>query len=338
MAGRQKRPRATSIGAKSVSDVIGRLASAEEQFLQQDFLAAALPGGTAGIRIAGALCKVSLIPADFAGFGVFRPLDFTRAQLVRSATLAERGRFLSLFPAVRLIACQRDGGRWQCSSGSIGDGRFEIAGLAPVELAEEVQTFDMLTCRYDGLHFWFDEHDARHDFGSAAYLRNCLAQMLPPAELSRPGLTAEEHAAYEYVYWTQLHPGEAAEGMLTPAARRASAIAPQGAPHDPDPARARLRATLSHAGAQLIDFVERGDVYSVTFTVGGQRHTSTVDKQNLTVQVAGICLSGEDEKFDLGSLVGVLREAEGGVLRVGDQGMPEEQYWQVHPRRGEREA
>lgn len=77
------------------------------------------------------------------------------------------------------------------------------------------------------------------------------------------------------------------------------------------PARQPRASALAHAGADLCDFTDVEDSYRVTFTVDGHRHVSVVSKADLTVQSAGICLSGEDEKFDLNSLVGVLRE--GGV-------------------------
>ena len=76
--------------------------------------------------------------------------------------------------------------------------------------------------------------------------------------------------------------------------------------------RLRLRDNLSHAGARLVDYLERTDSFRVTYLVDGQQYTSSVDKRDLTVQSAGICLDGTDRNFDLASLVGVLREGQRG--------------------------
>jgi hypothetical protein len=98
-----------------------------------------------------------------------------------------------------------------------------------------------------------------------------------------------------------------------------------------------LSSNLSHAGAQLIEYLERGDSYRVTYSIDGRRFTSSVNKEDLSVQVAGVCLSGADQLFDLASLVGVLREGEQGhgLVRVGPDGgaMDEDHYWRVHPPR-----
>jgi hypothetical protein len=170
-----------------------------------------------------------------------------------------------------------------------------------------------------------------------------LDETVEPSSLGRPGLTAEERAAYEVNFWEHVEPagrGHDDGPPRNPPHRRRTGRTLDPPPEDlaADPVQARLRANLSHAGARLIDYLERSDSYRVTYSIGGRQHTASVAKNDLTIQVAGICLSGEDRKFDLGSLVGVLREAERGgeIVPVGDEndGMEEEDYWDAHPPRG----
>ncbi len=96
----------------------------------------------------------------------------------------------------------------------------------------------------------------------------------------------------------------------------------------------RLSEALEHAGGKLTSFVKRDEVFVVRYSVDGVEHVSTIQKDNLAVVSAGICLSGQDQHFDLASLVGVLREAEEGdqMVMVGEDGLNEEEYWRVHPR------
>jgi hypothetical protein len=302
--------------SKRLDDMLNRLAAAEEQFLAGEFLAQKFHGSQVQLRIAGIVCRLKAEPADFEGWGVFRPTSHSTARLLRPATLAERQRYLRLFPLLRLILCQRQPEHWFAVPAHQADTRFRIPGAVPVRLVEEAQLFEVIETRFDGTQCWFERADARRDPATAAYLRQALQEMVEPDRLSRPGLTAEERTAYAINYWPRL------EAQLE--AQR-------------DRTEERLREALSHAGAAFRGYLERDDGYRVEYEVDGQRHVSMVGKQDLGVQVAGICLSGEDQHFDLQSLVGVIREAQqvGDIVAVGEdnRGMEEEHYWRVHPPR-----
>lgn len=301
--------------SNDVTDTLNRLAAAEQRFLTGEFLAPVVCGGKVHVRIAGVLCTLAICPADFEGWGIFRPASVSDAALVRPATLAEQRRYLELFPLVRLVLAGKSDEQWLALPAHRGDSRFRVEGVIPVRLVEEASLFEVIEARFDGTQFWFAGPDSRWDPALANYLRQELGQLTPPDKLRRSGLTAEEREAYSLNYWPRYQAREEARRNRE---------------------EERLRGALAHAGAELKDYVERQDVYTVTYEVDGQRHVSAVSKKDLAVQVAGICLSGEDKNFDLQSLVGVIREAQGGagLVRVGDEnrGMPEEDYWRVHPR------
>jgi hypothetical protein len=297
--------------SQKITDALNRLAGAEQRFLASEFLAPVVSGGHVQVRIAGVICALKIQPADFAGWGVFRPVSHGEAKLVRQAKLAERQRYLELFPLVRLILIGQFESQWGAVPAHRGDSRFRIEGVIPVQLIEDAQPFEVIEARFDGAQFWYAGLDSRSNPATAQYLRQEMGKLTQPGQLERPGLTAEERAAYALMY------------SMSEEARR----------HREEE---RLRGALAHAGAELKAFVERQDVYTITYTVDGQQHVSAVSKKDLSVQVAGICLSGEDANFDLQSLVGVIREARGGhIVRVGHEnhGMAEEDYWRVHPPR-----
>jgi hypothetical protein len=269
--------------SRRIHDLLNRLAAEEERLLARDFLAPALRGGIVHVRIASIVCRFK-IEGGFEGWGVFRPTGTTAARLLRPATLAERRRYLQSLPLRRLILCHADRQSWLAWPAHQADHRFADTGLFPVRLMEEAQAFETIAARFDGVQCWFDSVDARADPSAAVYLREALRTMMPPEQVRRLGLTAEQRTAYAVAY-----------GLRREAER--------------DRTEDRLRAALAHAGGRLTGYLEREDGYRVEFEIDGRRHVSAVDKGDLTIQTAGICLSGQDRRFDLQSLVGVLREA-----------------------------
>ncbi len=170
-----------------VGDLLRRFAADEDEFLNREFFAPALSGGKVRVRIGGVICRIGIEPTDFQGWGVFQPVSHSEAMLVREASLGERRQYLDLLPMMRLIVCRRVGRVWFGSTASFGDTRIRLEGLAPVDLAEEVQLFDCIRTRYDGSRFWFDELDMSHDLAVSAYLRSTISQGGEPGSLRRVG-------------------------------------------------------------------------------------------------------------------------------------------------------
>ncbi|NES69179.1 MAG: hypothetical protein F6K24_30105, partial [Okeania sp. SIO2D1] len=91
----------------------------------------------------------------------------------------------------------------------------------------------------------------------------------------------------------------------------------------------QLREALEMGGGELHNFCDRSTYWQVEWvTRDGERHTSAIDKNDLTVVSAGIFLSGGDRHFDLQSLVGVVKEGrrkrEEGRREEGKKGRREE--------------
>ena len=271
-------------------DTFARLKQAEESFLKQEFLAPVTRGGKVRVKVSGISYELSITPPDFTGFGVFRPTTHRTAEYVRDASLSERGRYLTLFPEVKLVLCFRDKDHWFGIPANRGDTRFRITGVVPIIFADEGEQFETVSTRFDGKAFWFERVDSAKDPSIAAYLRTALHSLEDSANLSRPGLTPEEKAAYAVNFVKSEEEVRKCHAEQT---------------------EDRLRSALAHAGAELRGFLERDDVYRISYSVDGREHTSAISKEDLTVESAGICLDGMDRDFDLQSLVGVLREAAG---------------------------
>jgi hypothetical protein len=280
-----------------IDDLLNRLEAAEQGFAGSQFLAPLPAGAQVAVRIAGIICTLRIsrgLPPAFRGWAILRALSAAQAEFLRPASLAERAAYLALFPALRLVLLHPEGRSWLASPAQLADARFRLPEIMPVLLPEEgLERFDTISARFDGSRVWYDRRDPTRDPALGAYLREQITHLSPadhlppPAEnLHKRGLSAEERHAYT---------------LLREALRSARLTLVEE----------RLEEALNHAGARLHSYSERGGAYAVTYEVDGRQHTSLVNPGDLTILTAGICLSGEDQRFDLASLVGVLREASG---------------------------
>jgi len=268
-----------------------KLEAQEQSFVRREVLAPVLPGRGVTVRIAGIVCQLKIDDARFSGWAVLQPLGTNKARIVRKATRGEVQKYLELLPLVRLIVVARDKSTLHALPAQSDDKRFNLTKAVPVLLGEEsVQPFDAVVTRFDGCNFWFEQRDARHSPLLAAYLRQSWHEAVAPEQLQKKGLSLEEKAAYAWAW------------QATEAGRRRGE-------------EQRIAKALSHAQGKLLSFIEREDVYTVTYRVHERTHTSTVRKDDLSVLTSGICLSGRDADFDLTSLVGVMNEAQ----RIGHE-------------------
>ena len=290
--------------------LLDQLARAEDAFLRSTFVAPVTCGARVCVRVEGISWQLTVLPAGHEGWSVLQPINATHARALRPAGLGQVREYLELFPAVSLVLCERRRGTWWALLAEEYGRRYETDRPMPVHLAGDAQLFDTVRARWDGARFLYESRHPRRDPSVAAYLRESLADGRETEALQKRTLTVRERKAYAWQRWL-------VEQNLR------------------DSTESRLRAAVAHADGRFQAFVERGDAFSVTFGVDGETHVASIRKADLSVMVAGICLSGEDEKFDLSSLVSVIREGQAGeIVRVDDEdGLPVEVYREVHPPR-----
>lgn len=272
------------------NNLFDKLAAEENKFFSSEFLSPVLTNQPIRVRIAGIVVNLKVsTPKNFQGWGIFSPISHKEAKFIKDPSMSEKKRYLDLFPTLRFIICRRTDEIWQGIPAHQSDTRFKITGLVPIHLMEGIQLFDVVQTRFDGVNCWFEDIDSKHSLKTANYLRECLNKLLEPDKIDILGLTQEEKDAYLMAY------GPALEADIE--AKK-------------DKNEERIKKALNIAGAVYRSYIERGNTYTIEYTVGRENHRSVINKNNFQIQSAGICLSGGDRAFDLTSLVGVIKEGQ----------------------------
>lgn len=306
--------------------LIARLTREGQKLLEREIIAPLLPGGRIRTRVNGLVYEFK--PREhFVGWGRFRPRNEREADLLGEALPWERGAYLELFPALRVILLwpepsRRIAGTWLALpyNESDADQRFGF-GMEPLPLllcdpTGGAERFERVIARVDGRVLWFEGPDTLADPTHAEWLRDASARETNEDFL--PGLAATERRALLYWRIRQLE-------LALPERIRLS----EQLPHQPRQEQrawlsrldkqidleSKLRHALAKADATLHSFSEvaapDGSLQQliVEWSEHGRarRYRSALDPL-LTVVSSGICLSGRDHDFDLTSLVGVMTD------------------------------
>ncbi len=323
--------------------LVARLSKEGNTLLQREIIAPLLPEGKIRTRLGGMVYQFKP-KSEFSGWGRFRPLNEREVEPLGEAQPWERGGYLELFPALRIILLwpatdARWPGTWWAIPFNDSDARQRFGFSAeprPVFLCDPTngaERFERVIARVDGGALWFDGPDALGDPTHAEWLRDTAAQSAAP-ERFLPGLTGSERQAL--LFW-QIHQLEIA---MEPVRRQQAEAERKRAQAEHERrnelyhhnrkaqlswlrdarARGKLEANLRHAltkaDAVLHSYSElpgsdgSSDQIVVEWSEQGKtyRYRSTVNA-HLAVVSSGICLSGRDRDFDLTSLVKVMTDS-----------------------------
>ena len=265
---------------RSALDLIAALARDEAALAGREFLVPLAQGGRARLRLRGLICDLAVAGAR-AGWWLCRARDARSAEIVGEALPWQRGDYLALWPELRLVLIEPlRHGDWLALPYNASDAarRFGLAGPVVARLVEGGQPFERIVGRVERATIWYDAPDRRADPAVAEALRAALDG---GRALHRPAALGEgERAAYALL-----------------AGRQAS-----------QRTDVQLRAALAIGGATLVGYEWAGDLLRVTWERGGQRSVALL-APDLAIVSAGVCLSGQDRRFDLASVVGVVRDA-----------------------------
>jgi len=275
----------------NIRDLLGQISAEQNQLKQTQFIAPRPQNARVRVRSRGLVYTFIPQPEDFEGWGIFQPISDREAKLIEEADFFQISEYLEALPQLRVWLADRLSGKtWLAYPTNESDAqqRFSVAKPVIVRLVTEADRFDTAIIRYDGCSWWFHEVDRRADPEASEQLQAAFTNIVDPQELRFKGMTPEMKIAYELGIQRTLAYREKMQQQRD---------------------ERRLKTALERGGGQLQGVRDRDGYWLVEWTTAsGDRHTSAISKDDLTVNSAGICLSGRDRDFDLQSLVGVVED------------------------------
>lgn len=227
------------------------------------------------------------IPKTDPGWYVIKPINVHQAKIIDEAKVQEKDKYLRCLGKIYITLVFKKDNVYMGIPDKSNKYDFPFQEIIPVFLHDDiVLDFDRIIGRYDGSNIWFESVDMRNDPAKSDYLRESFENNIQPSKIKYEGLIFEEKLAYT---------------LRTSLDKK----------FKEDHKKSSLKDDVEHAGGEFVSFLERSDHISITYRVDGEQYTSHISKgDDRKVLAAGICIDGNDNKFDLRSLITVMREAQ----------------------------
>jgi len=287
--------------ATKIADIMTEMVELERQLSDSEFVATYL-GGPIVTRVGGIVYKFR--PQDYHtphGCYLWRPKDTRTVRYTRQLDLVERQRFLNKFPKMIVIAVAKIDNHWIVVPWNLEEAgkRFGIMGITEAHLVRGVEPFDVIEVAMTPMPVmidrarqilpWAHDIDLEHAAGTAEMVAARIQ-----------GITPEGRLALQYLFKTSEELKQSQEEN-------------------------RIRMALGCMNADLLSYVEQDETHLVVkWKFQGLEYRTVVQKDDLEVVSAGICLSGKDRKFDLTTIVSVMKERQ---QRWGDEHMDTYSLW-----------
>lgn len=256
---------------KPLRNLLNRLAAEETGFRETVFLAPCIPDCRVRTRIAGLIHVFRPLPSDFEGWGLLQPAGEGIARVRETAAPSLVRQYLERFTPLRARLVGRLSGQtWLAYPLDESEARHWMGVCRPtaVHLVSEGCPFDPIFARNDGRMWWFERLAPDSGTANAEALRGASAADTSLEELSLQRLSPECRAAYD------LH---------------------------------RQLKRCREGPEKLLGAARQPGSYAVTWITGeGALHRSVLTEREPEPLTSGICLLGQDRRFDLLSLVGVI--------------------------------
>lgn len=243
---------------------------------------------TAIVSIDGLVYKFAISGFNGSGIGRFKPANALSAVYVSEAEFDERIIYLESLPVLNVILSYQNDKGWIAvpHDANLAKNRFGIEGPLIVHNVSDAQAFDTIKTRYDGNSFWYEDFASFADLIKSQEMRTAFSMYAKKKEIRIPKTTPEDNAAFELAK-------KSWEFFVKTSTE------------------SRIKELLENGGANLGSYVVRGDNIEIKWkSSSGSKYNSVVKKDTFDVVTSGICLSGQDLKFHLKDLPGIIERGE----------------------------